>query len=170
MALIAADDRPRRSSSASPRARLTLLAPSQATGSVIPFAGLVTLIVLLTLIGVLALNIAMSQGSYERSALAAESGRLAQEEQALQETQERLSTPQELERRARALGMVPSGDPAFIDLSDGSIVGEAQPAGVDPGVAITVPTASVYDAGAVPPTTPSGNRPQTTAGHTTQGQ
>ena len=89
-----------------------------------PFTILCTLIVTATLAALLYLNIQMSDTSYEITRLQSQSQRLTEEKQALTETDERLGTPQELERQAREIGMVPVTDPAYIDLDTGEIIGE----------------------------------------------
>src|SRR5699024_9719541 len=105
------------------RPRLTVVATPKAAGSSMPF----------TLLG--------------------QAQRLTEEGQALAETNERLGTPQELERQAREIGMVPVSDPAYIDLDTGEIIGETSPAeqtGTNPELAevpadVAVPPAQIYD-------------------------
>src|SRR5690625_8038672 len=62
----------------------------------------------------------MSDTSYEITRLQSQSQRLTEEKQSLAETNERLGTPQELERQAREHGMVPVSEPAYIDLDTGA--------------------------------------------------
>ena len=81
-----------------------------------------------TLVALLLLNIQMSDASYRITRLQSQSQRLTEEAQALQETNARLGTPQELEKSAREIGMVPVGNPAYIDLSTGTVMGESSPA------------------------------------------
>jgi hypothetical protein len=52
---------------------------------------------------------------------------LTDEEQALQRDIDSYSAPDALQRRARELGMVPGGDPAFLD-PDGTVKGVPSPA------------------------------------------
>lgn len=138
------------SPSRSARPKLTVLAAPQAEGSTLPFVGLCTLIVAAALAALLFLNIQMSQASYEITRLQGQSQRLTEEQQALAETDERLGTPQELERQARELGMVPVADPAYIDLDTDSVIGGsaegAAPASADTPVEEAVlPPAQIYD-------------------------
>ncbi|MGO1225418.1 hypothetical protein ACT3SQ_12875 [Brachybacterium sp. AOP42-C2-15] len=136
-----------------PRPRLTVVATPKAAGSSMPFTMLCTLIVAATLAALLYLNIQMSDASYEINRLQGQSQRLNEESQALAETNERLGTPQELERQAREIGMVPVSDPAYIDLDTGQIIGETSPTAqteANPELAavpaeVAVPPAQIYD-------------------------
>lgn len=135
------------------RPGLTIVASPKTAGSSMPFTLLCTLIVAATLAALLYLNIQMSDTSYEITRLQGQSQRLTEEGQALAETNERLGTPQELERQAREIGMVPVTDPAYIDLDTGEIIGETAPAeqtGATPELAqvpaeVAVPPAQIYD-------------------------
>ena len=135
------------------RPRLTVVAAPKAAGSSMPFTMLCTLIVAATLSALLYLNIQMSDASYEITRLQGQSQRLTEEGQALAEANERLGTPQELERQAREIGMVPVTDPAYIDLDTGQIIGETSPAAQtesNPELAevpadVAVPPAQIYD-------------------------
>ena len=135
------------------RPRLTVVATPKAAGSSMPFTLLCTLIVTATLAALLFMNIQMSDASYEITRLQGQAQRLTEEGQALAETNERLGTPQELERQAREIGIVPVSDPAYIDLDTGEIIGETSPAeqtGTNPELAevpadVAVPPAQIYD-------------------------
>lgn len=129
------------------RPRLTVITRPDPRSSSVPFTVLCTLIIVGTLAAVLMLNISMSDTSYRIGALQRQSHELTVQRQTLAEENERLGTPQELERRATELGMVPAGTPAYIDLASGTVIGEPQPAG---GVAAAaeeppVPPAGIYD-------------------------
>jgi hypothetical protein len=133
--------------------RLTVVAaPATSRGS-LPFTLLCTLIVAATLAALLFMNIQMSDASYEITRLQGQSQRLTEERQGLAQTNERLGTPQELERQAREIGMVPVSDPAYIDLDTGEIIGETSPAAQTGGIAelapvpaeVAVPPAQIYD-------------------------
>lgn len=118
-----------------------------------PFTMLCTVIVAATLAALLYLNIQMSDASYEITRLQGQSQRLTEEKQSLAETNERLGTPQELERQAREIGMVPVSDPAYIDLDTGEIIGETSPTAQTEGnpeltevpAEVAVPPAEIYD-------------------------
>lgn len=133
MALSASAPRVRPSRAPEPRApRLTLLAEPAPGRSTVPFVALCTAILVGALLAVLVLNISMSQGSYELSRLQSQAGALTQREQDLQQELELRQAPQRLAVEAQQLGMVPSGQPAFIDLATGEIIGEPMPAGERP--------------------------------------
>lgn len=138
---------------AAPRPKLTVLAAPKATASSMPFTLLCTLIVTATLAALLYMNIQMSDTSYEITRLQGQSQRLVEEKQALAENNERLGTPQELERQAREIGMVPVNEPAYIDLDTGTVLGETAPSeqtATNPELAeapaeAVVPPAQIYD-------------------------
>src|SRR5262249_27672154 len=79
------------------------------------------------------LNSSLNQGSFELSRLEKQTNELTDERQALQQDVDKLSAPGELERRARELGMVPGGTPAFLN-PDGSVSGVPAPATGHPSV------------------------------------
>ena len=113
------------------RARPVLrLVPDVRTGA--PKAPFVTLVVLLLaggLLGLLALNTVLAQDAFRVHELNASGRVLADREQELEREVETLRTPRNLAARARSLGMVPSGSPAFLRLSDGAVLGAEVPAG-----------------------------------------
>ncbi|MCP9992948.1 septum formation initiator family protein [Streptomyces albogriseolus] len=74
------------------------------------------------LIGLLVLNSALSEGAFRLDDLQRETKELTDEEQALQRDIDAYSAPDALQRRARELGMVPGGDPAFLG-PDGKVKG-----------------------------------------------
>jgi hypothetical protein len=67
------------------------------------------------LIGLLVLNSALSEGQFKLDDLQKQTKSLTDEEQALQRDVDAYSAPDALQRRAHELGMVPGGDPAFLD-------------------------------------------------------
>ncbi len=130
---------------ASTRPGLTLVAKPEPAGSVLPFVFTLSAIIVLTLAALLFLNIQMSDASYRITRLQGQSQRLTEEAQSLREINERRATPQELERRALAIGMVPVQNPAYIDLASGKVMGETNPA------AQAAPLPSIPSQAAVPP-------------------
>jgi hypothetical protein len=93
--------------------------------------GVIVLALLLLGVGLLTLlliNTALAQGSFRLHDLQATSDRLADREQALRESIDAAAAPERLAERARALGMVPSQSTAFVRLSDGKVLGVAEPA------------------------------------------
>ncbi|MDL5201054.1 septum formation initiator family protein [Streptomyces sp. ALI-76-A] len=138
-------------------ARLFPTATGPAHAARTPFVLLVVLLLGGGLIGLLVLNSALSEGSFKLDDLQQETKSLTDEEQALQRDIDAYSAPEALQRRARELGMVPGGDPAFLG-PDGTVRGVPSPAsGLEPASAhhplVLAPEAMVDGAG--PPTVPS---------------
>uniref|UniRef100_UPI002A83A38E hypothetical protein n=1 Tax=Streptomyces sp. CRN 30 TaxID=3075613 RepID=UPI002A83A38E len=106
-------------------ARLLPTASGQAART--PFVLLVVLLLGGGLIGLLVLNSALSEGSFRLGDLKEETKSLTDEEQALQRDVDAYAAPDALQRRARELGMVPGGDPVFLD-PDGTVKGVPSPA------------------------------------------
>ena len=120
-------------------ARLARLFPGAAGSGQAARTPFVLLVVLLLgggLIGLLVLNSALSEGTFKLDDLQKETKNLTDEEQALQRDIDAYSAPDALQRRARELGMVPGGDPAFLN-PDGTVKGV-------PGVASGVRQTSTH--------------------------
>ncbi|MFF8019899.1 septum formation initiator family protein [Streptomyces sp. NPDC007896] len=150
-----------------------------------PFVLLVVLLLGGGLIGLLVLNSALSEGSFRLDDLQRDTKSLTDEEQALQRDVDTYSAPDALQRRAHELGMVPGGDPAFLN-PDGSVKGvpgtaARQSSARTPVVrppevlaltqttapATSAPTAAVSSAGAAPHTAiPHTATPHTATPHT----
>nr|WP_221462623.1 septum formation initiator family protein [Streptomyces olivoverticillatus] len=95
-----------------------------------PFVLLTVVLLGSGLISLLLLNSSLNQGSFELSRLQRKTTELTDEQQALQQEVDRLAAPDALERRARELGMVPGGSPAFLN-PDGTVRGVPSPASSD---------------------------------------
>ncbi|WP_327404730.1 septum formation initiator family protein [Streptomyces sp. NBC_01288] len=99
-------------------ARLFPTGPAQSGGiqaARTPFVLLVVLLLGGGLIALLVLNSALSEGQFKLDDLQKQTKSLTDEEQALQRDVDAYSAPDALQRRAHELGMVPGGDPAFLD-------------------------------------------------------
>ncbi|MFE7763913.1 hypothetical protein [Streptomyces sp. NPDC057438] len=134
-------------------ARLARLLPVRPKGAArTPFVLLVVLLLGGGLIGLLVLNSALSEGSFKLDDLQEDVKSYTDEEQALQRDVDAYSAPDALQRRARELGMVPGGDPAFLN-PDGTV--EGVPSAARPTVARMplVLAPEVLDPG--PPPSPS---------------
>jgi hypothetical protein len=104
-------------------ARLARLLPVRPKGAArTPFVLLVVLLLGGGLIALLVLNSALSEGSFKLDDLQDDVKSYTDEEQALQRDVDAYSAPDALQRRARELGMVPGGDPAFLN-PDGTVKG-----------------------------------------------
>ncbi|GHH02165.1 septum formation initiator family protein [Streptomyces lanatus] len=107
-----------------------LFPPGAGQAARAPFVLLVVVLLGGGLIGLLMLNSALSEGAFKLDDIQKETKALTDEEQSLQRDIDAYSAPDALQRRARELGMVPGGDPAFLD-PDGTVKGvpSAAPAG-----------------------------------------
>lgn len=157
-------------------ARLTRLMPAgPSTAARTPFVLLVVVLLGGGLITLLLLNSALNEGSFELSELKKRTTELTDEQQALQRDVDASFEPDALARRARELGMVPGGSPAFLD-PDGKVRGvpsEAAPAPVvapPPSTPAPTPTPAPTGTAAATPApgpTPSGTpaaQPSTSPG------
>ncbi|KUN86550.1 hypothetical protein AQJ66_10980 [Streptomyces bungoensis] len=140
-------------------ARLARLFPAgRARAARTPFVLLVVLLLGGGLIGLLVLNSALSEGSFQLDDLQKQTKNLTDEEQALQRDIDAYSAPDALQRRARELGMVPGGDPAFLN-PDGTVKGVPGPASPEPaslpGPAAPGTAAPVTGPSAVSPVAPT---------------
>ncbi|MGY0066771.1 septum formation initiator family protein [Streptomyces sp. QTS137] len=142
-------------------ARLARLLPTgRAQAARTPFVLLVVLLLGGGLIGLLVLNSALSEGAFRLDDLERETKSLTDEEQALQRDIDAYSAPDALQRRARELGMVPGGDPAFLD-PDGEVKGVPSPAAASRAPLVLAPealataTAPLPDTAAHPTSTPA---------------
>ncbi|MCH0566446.1 MULTISPECIES: septum formation initiator family protein [unclassified Streptomyces] len=114
-------------------ARLLPVTPTAGRAARTPFVLLVVLLLGGGLIGLLVLNSALSEGAFQLDDLQKDTKALTDEEQALQRDVDAYSAPRALQRRARELGMVPGGDPAFLG-PDGTVRGVPSPASAGPAV------------------------------------
>ena len=113
---------PSTSEAARPELRVLPAQPFRAPRG--PFALVVGAVLTLGLLVVLALNTVVAQDAFAVSALQQRSAVLADREQALTQEVSAAESPQRLEQRAAALGMVPSVNPVFLRLSDGKVLGD----------------------------------------------
>ena len=104
------------------------------------FAAACMLLLIGGLFGLLMLNTAMAEGSFTLNNLQKTSGELTDTQDALTQAIDAQRSPANLAARAAKLGMVPAGSAAFLRLSDGKVLGVAQPATRRPG--FTVVTAA----------------------------
>ncbi|WFB10026.1 septum formation initiator family protein [Streptomyces sp. LX-29] len=134
-----------------------MTAPGAAAAKRTPFVFLVVVLLGSGLIGLLVLNSALNQGSFELSRLERQATELTDERQALQQEVDELSAPDALERRARELGMVPGGNPVFLE-PDGTVRGVPSPAAGGGPAVLDAPAAALPTA--PPPPPPPAARPQ----------
>lgn len=96
----------------------------------VPFVAFCLALLAAALLGALLLNTAMAQTSFDIQAKQIELARLSERQQGLAQQLEIAASPQMLAQRARELGMVPAPAPAFLNLTEGTIIGESVPASV----------------------------------------
>lgn len=157
-------NRPGRTRSGAGRLSGLFASGAGGTAARTPFVLLVVVLLGSGLITLLLLNSALNQGSFELSKLEKRTNELTDEQQALQQEVDAYSAPGALDERARELGMVPGGSPAFLE-PDGTVRGKpsAAPGGTGPMSArtpsrFTVPgprTAPGHADGPVPGPRPS---------------
>jgi hypothetical protein len=110
------------------RARLSVVPRRRRRAARVPFVTLVTLVLLGGVVGLLLFNTSMQQASFAATALQDQATHLEARQQTLTMELEVLRDPQRVAQRASGLGMVPAGNPAFLDLRTGRIVGDPEPA------------------------------------------
>ncbi|MGL5858264.1 MAG: hypothetical protein ACRC35_07665 [Angustibacter sp.] len=111
-----------------PRPALRVVRPPSPDRGRSVFAGVCLALLGAGLIGLLVVNTALAQGSFRLHDLRESTDRLDDREQLLRQDIDRRAAPEQLARRARQLGMVSSGPPAFIRLRDGRVLGSARAA------------------------------------------
>lgn len=113
-------------------ARLSRAAGADSSAARTPFVLLVVVLLGSGLLGLLLLNASLNEGSFELSKLKKQTRELSDERQELQGEVDSFSAPDALDKRARELGLVPGGAPAFLK-PDGTVVGVPEPARPDSG-------------------------------------
>ncbi|MGN6326375.1 hypothetical protein [Pseudolysinimonas sp.] len=123
------------------------------------------------LLGQLLLSIWIADGAYQVHSLQSEQTQLQRSQRALNEQLDQLGSPQSVAARAEQLGMVSSGNPAYLDLASGAVSGtpSAGETGVIAGSGDLVPNALVAGSGAAmnpqvggTGSTPAGGAPSST--------
>lgn len=141
---------PRLAEAAVERARLTVVPGRAHKAARVPFITLVSLLLIGGVVGLLLFNTHMQQGSFVVSSMEEQASVLAGKEESLRMQLHRMRDPQHVAERAKRLGMVPAGSPAFIRLSDGKVLG--RPAAAEPADALRIAP--------LPPSKPSSVRPR----------
>ena len=95
------------------------------------------------LVGILLLNIQITQGQYQLTELTGQERALSQENEALTQDIEANSAPQNLAARANDLGMVPAKEVGSIDLRSGTVTPPASQAAKGDPQDILVPPAQM---------------------------
>jgi hypothetical protein len=127
---------PRFAEAAVERARLTVVPRRSTRAARVPFVTLVSLLLVSGVAGLLLFNTSMQQASFTATAMEQRAEVLDAREQSLQMDLERLRDPQRVAVQARAMGMVPPSNPAFLRLSDGKVLGDPAPALAEDGLRV----------------------------------
>jgi cell division protein FtsB len=142
---------PRRAPAAEPRRHLEV-APTRAQRRARP--RLVHVLVTLggigvILLGQLLLSIWIADGAYQVHSLQSQQVQLQRSQHALSEQLDQLGSPQSIAARAEQLGMVQSGNPAYLDLGTGAVSGtpSAGTTGIVAGTGDLVPNSLVAAGG-----------------------
>lgn len=107
------------------RARLTVVPRVRVRTPRVPFAIMVSALLVAGVVGLLMFNTTMQQNSFTSTDLEKQATRLAAEREGLQMELDALNAPQRIASRASELGMVQGPTPAFIDLRAGKVTGGA---------------------------------------------
>ncbi|MFV2101074.1 septum formation initiator family protein [Micromonospora sp. LOL_024] len=94
-----------------------------------PFAALVVVLVVGGVLGILAVNTKINENAFRLDELQQQQAKLDVEQQQLKKQIAESESPGNLAAQARKLGLVESGEPAYIRLPDGKVIGVPQPAG-----------------------------------------
>jgi hypothetical protein len=122
-----------------PRLRVVTGAPLRHGGAA--FGVFCATLLTIGLIGLLLLNTVLAQGSFTLSKLRATSDQLTDVQGALNQSLDASKSPANLATKATSMGMVPAQSAAFLRLSDGRVIGVAQPASPGPGFTVVGTTA-----------------------------
>lgn len=138
-----------------------------------PFVGLVVGLLAAALMALLLMNTQIARNSFLVNSLQQKNAQLDVRQQQLQQGVDAQAAPNALAARASRLGLVPAGQPAFIELPDGKVLGVPAPAvkpkpirikGVGPGAAATsAPTRSVGPSASATPSSRSSARATSSA-------
>jgi hypothetical protein len=106
------------------------------------------------LMALLVLNTALAQGSFTVQKLQSTSDQLADSQAALTQSLDISKAPSNLATKAIGMGMVPAQSAAFLRLSDGKVIGVAEPAEAGPGFTVVGNPAAPVPAAARPTKAP----------------
>ena len=119
------------------------------------FAGVVAAVLGLGLLALLGLNTLLGQNAFVIQDLRQQTAQLSDREEALRQEVAELEAPARLADQARALGMVPAPQPAFVDPVTGAVLGVPAPGVAPPKPAPAPAPAPAAAAAADPAAAPS---------------
>ncbi|MEV4755509.1 hypothetical protein AB0J86_10395 [Micromonospora sp. NPDC049559] len=123
---------PAGSGAGAPRLKVAPPPPVAVPGA--PFVGLILAVVVGGVLGILLVNTKINENAFRLDKLQKQQASLDIQQQQLEKQIAESEAPGNLAARARALGLVESGPPAFIRLPDGKVIGIPQPAGGEPAI------------------------------------
>ncbi len=156
MSPVAAQGRPSPARRTPARPALRVVTPVASRAPRAPFVFFSMLVVGAGLVSLLVLNTVVAQDAFTLHDLDRNAAVLAEREQKLNQEVAALEAPGAVAQRARALGLVQAGDPAFI-LPNGHVLGSAVPATAPPPPPPPPPSASAS------PTASASAKPKPTA-------
>lgn len=107
---------------------LRLVRPVRSRARRAPFVVVVLLVLSAGLVGLIVASTLLQAQSFEQARLDREVATLHTQQQALAREVDRLHSPATVADRAGRLGMVRNTNPAFLRLSDGTVLGKPKPA------------------------------------------
>ncbi len=116
------------------RGQLRVAPPAPVSAPRAPFVALVLVVVVAGVLGILVLNTKINENAFRLAHLEDQQNTLDEQEQQLNRQLADDSSPTNLYALARAQGMVNLGQPAYITLPNGKVIGVPQPANGAPSV------------------------------------
>ncbi|MDO3704637.1 hypothetical protein Q3W71_23525 [Micromonospora sp. C28SCA-DRY-2] len=99
-----------------------------------PFAALIVVLVVGGVLGILLVNTKINENAFRLERLQQQQAQLDLEQQQLKKQIADAEAPGNLEAAAKGLGLVEAGEPAYIRLPDGQLIGVPQPADGEPSI------------------------------------
>ncbi|MFE9690035.1 hypothetical protein [Micromonospora sp. NPDC005806] len=125
-------ERTRSADAAAPRLRVAPPLPVRVPRA--PFVGLILVLVVGGVLGILAVNTKINENAFRLEKLQQQQAKLDVDQQELEKEIAEQKAPGNLTANARKLGLVESGEPAYIRLPDGKMIGVPHPAEGAPAI------------------------------------
>jgi len=125
--------RPQRDAAAAPRLQVAPPPPVRVPGT--SFVALILVLVVAGVLGVVVVNTKINENALRLAQLEKQQAALDLDQQQLQQAITDAQAPGNLTAKARQLGLVESGPPTYIRLSDGRVIGVPQPGNGQAGAA-----------------------------------
>ncbi|MFD2763204.1 hypothetical protein [Micromonospora eburnea] len=125
-------ERTRKTGTSTPRLRVAPPPPVSVPQA--PFVGLILVLVVGGVLGILAVNTKINENAFKLERLQQQQAKLDVDQQQLEKEIADQKAPGNLTANARKLGLVESGELAYIRLPDGKVIGVPQPAESAPAI------------------------------------